>query len=571
MAQMYPEWIDEEHRRSNPKFRAEFKVYDALAESLGDPWTVFYSRTWSWVERGSRLRTREADFIIAHPDIGILIMEVKGGGITVRDGQWSSRDRYGKEHNINPFDQVAIATRSLERRLAEERLNPFKGFRFCTAVCFPDINCAEALPQLDEKHLSVVVDAAGLDDLPNSLLSIFKDNSGSFSPPGESRIAVLKHLVACSWYINAPKHIQITDTEEEIKKLTTNQFKLLYQLAPSADRLLVSGCAGSGKTMLAAEIARRMAQLERKRVLFTCYNRNLALWIRTSPFFVDDGHMMVTNFQQLCAEFAKQAGLDLPRIQSPNDPKAAHIFNVKYPELLLEAVSVLGEQFDAIIVDEGQDFNESWWAALQLLLHEEGSFHIYYDPRQRLTGPPESFPKDIQEGALCVDLKENVRNTKHIHDLAMRFHDTGGKGFEALCQFGVEPEFVAVEDGLSEHQAVTKIVSNLIFNEGIRASEIAILTPLSISSGESSWRHDHTLIGRYRLVHKINSRPHEIFCSSIQAAKGLEFPVVVLTELDKIQVEDLHDTFSSHMYVGISRARSHIIIMCHRKEFERFI
>jgi hypothetical protein len=54
MAKMFPEWISDEQREANPKFRAEFKVYDILKRSLSDEWYVFYSRTWTWVENNSR-------------------------------------------------------------------------------------------------------------------------------------------------------------------------------------------------------------------------------------------------------------------------------------------------------------------------------------------------------------------------------------------------------------------------------------------------------------------------------------------------------------------------------------
>src|SRR5262249_43307351 len=158
-------------------------------------------------------------------------------------------------------------------------------------------------------------------------------------------------LVACSWYINAPKSIQINDTEDEIKRLTDSQFKLLYQLAPTAHRLLVTGCAGSGKTMLAAETARRMVHLAKKRVLFTCYNRNLATWIRNSSFFADNGLMMVANYHQLCADFARSAGIEPPKRLGDNRAENDPVFKEVYPNLLLDIAAKVGAQFDAIIID----------------------------------------------------------------------------------------------------------------------------------------------------------------------------------------------------------------------------
>lgn len=362
MAKMFPEWINAEQRQTNPKFRAEFMVYDSLERSLSNEWYVFYSRTWKWVEQNSRLRLRETDFIIAHPKCGILLMEVKGGGIEVRDGQWFSTDRYGNEWEISPYEQVAIAVLSLERRLNEESPNPFRNYRFSTAVCFPNVVLSDDIVHLEAQHQRITIDAPKMSDLHNTIIGILKDENGNFDPPGEARILMLKELVAASWYLHAPASIQINETENEIKRLTDNQFKLLYQLA-GAPRLLITGCAGSGKTMLAAEIARRMVHLHKKRVLFTCYNRNLAGWIRTSPFFVDNGAMMVANYHKLCADFIQAAGLELPKSKSRSIAKNHPIFEEVYPNLLLEAAEMTGQQFDAIIVDEGQDFLETWWTS----------------------------------------------------------------------------------------------------------------------------------------------------------------------------------------------------------------
>lgn len=263
------------------------------------------------------------------------------------------------------IEQVSIATLSLERRLEEESPNLFKKYRFSTAVCFPDVDISSNLSYLEQKHQRITIDALRMQNLREAIIEVMKDNHEKFDPPGEARILMLKELVACSWYINSSKSIQIYDTENEIKKLTEKQFKLLYQLAPTAHRLLISGCAGSGKTILAAEIASRMVRLDKKRVLFTCYNRNLALWLRTSSFFVDNGLMMVSNYQKLCADFARNWGI------------------------------------------------------------------------------------------------------------------SHGKGYKALSELNIEPEFVPIPDTKKEHQVVREVVERLIEKEKITSKDIAILTPLS--------------------------------------------------------------------------------------------
>lgn len=571
MAQMYPEWINEQERRRNPKLSAEYRVYDALRESLpGDKWYVFYSRTWNWVERKARrLRTREADFIIAHPMYGILILEVKGGKIEVIEGRWTSTDRNGRIWEIDPYDQVAIAAVSLERRLGEEKNNPFAGFRFSTAVCFPDVSLAECQQGPAADKCGITIDASQMSHLKDAVLVAMKDGEGDFCPPGEARILALKELIAHSWYVDVPKSVQVKETERHIKKLTEDQFKLMYDLAPSARRLVVSGCAGSGKTVMAAEIARRMVLLGNKKVLLSCFNKNLATWLRQSHYFVDNNSMLISNYHKLCADFATQAGLALPDIDEGTRQSHDPIFETEYPELLVQSAEKMGLRFDAIVVDEAQDFLGSWWTSLLLLLAEEGCMHVYLDGHQNLRGDASKLPDEITANAMTLDLTENVRNTKAIHDLAMTCHPSRGRKYKALCEVGVEPQYVAVEDGKTEHQALSALIDKLTRKDGVASADIAVLTPLSISEGKSNWRPGETLVGKFRLVHDLKPAPHEIFCSSVASAKGLEFPVVIMTEIDAEQESD--SAFLQRMYVGLTRARSVLYVLTSEAKFREAV
>ena len=120
-----------------------------------------------------------------------------------------------------------------------------------------------------------------------------------------------------------------------------------------------------------------------------------------------------------------------------------------------------------------------------------------------------------------------------------------------------------------EHEVVRRILEQLVNDEKIAPSDIAILTPLSLVRGNSYWKPDKTLLGRFRLVHHLNPAPNEIFCSSISAAKGLEFPVVILTELHSPAIKDEVSDYPAYLYVGVSRARSHLVVTGDRQDLER--
>ena len=94
--------------RNDPGRRAEVKLYDALKAQLPAGWVVFYGVAWLTPTARGAPRDGETDFILAHPAKGVLLIEVKGGGIRFdeRRRQWMSRDRFGDEHDIDPFERV---------------------------------------------------------------------------------------------------------------------------------------------------------------------------------------------------------------------------------------------------------------------------------------------------------------------------------------------------------------------------------------------------------------------------------------------------------------------------------
>ena len=95
--------------RADPKRSAEVQVYDRLrADPVLAGFTVFYSCEWIGAHDGL-LKDGEADFVLAHPAIGFLVIEVKGGRVSRRiaDGKWTTTDRDEETHPIsNPVAQA---------------------------------------------------------------------------------------------------------------------------------------------------------------------------------------------------------------------------------------------------------------------------------------------------------------------------------------------------------------------------------------------------------------------------------------------------------------------------------
>ena len=77
MAKIYPERLPVSIH-DDPKRNAERRVYAAL-KSLSSPYLVFYSVHWQTISNYRGMEEGEADFVITHPDKGIVVLEVKGG------------------------------------------------------------------------------------------------------------------------------------------------------------------------------------------------------------------------------------------------------------------------------------------------------------------------------------------------------------------------------------------------------------------------------------------------------------------------------------------------------------
>ena len=165
--------------------------------------------------------------------------------------------------------------------------------------------------------------------------------------------------------------VQLDETLVDLQQATEQQIAILRMLR-TQPRLLVEGCAGSGKTLLAVCLAREHAALG-KSVLLTCFNRNLAEYL--SDVLADVPTVTVMNFHELVRTRVLAAGLSF---QVPEElQQRIKFFRDDCPELLINGVELLGEGFDTLIVDEGADFTSTWWVALEVLGRQDFSWYCF--------------------------------------------------------------------------------------------------------------------------------------------------------------------------------------------------
>jgi hypothetical protein len=521
---------------------AERRLYEGFLEQLDDVYVVYHSVDWV-IARDGRSEQGEADFVIAHPELGILVLEAKGGSIAYDPAtrRWVQRGRGGAhELDEDPFhqaeDEMRSLTRILEAQPGWERWKPSYGF----GVAFPDGRYERAAHPGAPVELAIDHDdLARLSERVPEVMRTWRRPGRAFGAEGMDALAL---ALGFRVEVRLPLRLRFDEEDKKIVELTQDQAWVLA-FVMNRTRAAVTGAAGSGKTLLALQLAKRLAA-KGHRTLLTCFNRRLAEHLREQAGGVRD--LDVHHFHELCVRVAGEAGLTVP--SADIEPGARH-FEHDLPELLLEATTKLGPRYDAVVVDEGQDFREWWWPAL-LALHrdpDEGMLYVFLDDNQNLYGGTLPIAEDLRVGPM----PHNLRNTREIGEFVSVFY-AGEQKPIAKGPAGRPVEILGYRDDEGLARLLGTVLRNLLEEEHLSMEDIVVLTPSGTGKSRLRARGD---VEGYRLSETVE--PGTILATSVHAFKGLERPVVILAELGDKHLEDLRQ----YLYVGGSRARNHLIVL----------
>jgi hypothetical protein len=522
---------------------AERRLYEGFLEQLGDEYVVYHSVDWVLANGGERAEG-EADFVIAHPVDGVLVLEAKGGRLAYDPAtrRWRQTGRTGS-HVLeeDPFHQARDEMHSLRKILSAQdgwsRWMPSYGYGLATPDGTYDADAHPAAPR------EVVIDRDDMDRLAERVPEVMRYWRRPGRRFGAEGMEALARALGFAVEIRTPLKLEFDEEDRKIVELTDDQAWILAFIS-HRQRALVTGPAGSGKTVLAIQIARRMAEAGRP-TLLTCFNKMLGEYLRRSTEGVE--HLDVMHFHELCVRTAREAGFGLPAASvEPGSP----YFERELPDRLAEAAEVLGPRYDAMVVDEAQDFREVWWPSL-LALHrrpDDGPLYLFADDNQNLYGG--ALP--VADGdARCPPLPANLRNTRAIHDFVSVFYEGGARSL-GKGPPGRPPEILGYrhDDDLAHLLAV--VLHNLVEGEHVPLEDIVVLTP---SGKDKSRLRARERVDGFRLSDTV--RPGTVLTASVHGFKGLERPVVILAELGDKHEEDL----APYVYVGGSRARNHLIVL----------
>lgn len=492
----------------NGSARAEPAIYKALS-LLDDSFIVIHSLPWICAAvksiNPSYAPTGEVDFIVLHPDYGILAIEVKGGQFTYDQYQFVYL------HNkqvFRPIDQLIRGTFALRDLLLNRGVRITIGY----AWVFPDVDMhGKAVPSglVDTAQRPLFLDHRDIPNIKENILRLMRywQKTQHSRPPGQE-------LVDKALEILAPKETYILgwdariDNDNRTWLVLTDQQRRLLRSLNNNDRTIVTGGAGTGKTVLAIALARLIAG-ENKRILFLTFNNPLFQKIQKQ--LADEKGVEVFTFHQLCGRAERALG-----VFSEPQSKTQEWFDIFALQALAEAIRLRKfQKYDALIIDEGQIFHQEWY---EILLRAIGRVHVFADQTQAFSYEKGLTNKEIER---IIDaehvgmLTENMRSPRQV--------------FERL-DVALENDYDQISRRPEEADALQEIASfdvlgdllvmlRCLAEENIQRDSIAVLTS---HAGIQS-------LQRTSLLEQVQALAGAVETSS--KVRGLEFPVVVTFDL----------------------------------------
>ena len=547
--------------------RGERLVYEAMV-NLPPDWVIFHSCKEDYRE-DNRYVHYEADFVVLVPERGLVVLEVKDWPqVRIQDGRWQSRrheEEEWKPHAQSPLEQANIALQKIMRSLAR-------------------CGCLPAAPQRwpEHRHMAILTQATPLGENCGNL------PFDSLYLCGEGSLSQLQQRIESLFVLNqaermSPRRVQrikealspsvlfrlsVTNYLQEMDMAAAHLLELLPALQESTGGIRVEGCAGSGKTVMAcAEAARQAAAAPRDgqhHVLMLCFNHSMAAELTRHPLLAEQKDaLLVSTFHDFC----------IHHILEPR--QLNHLVNYsgtgdRLPEDAISYISTLQPElphYDAIFVDEAQDFRSSWWQLIQSLLTPDGRFYIFADEHQDLYDRYSQLPE------LPTRLRLN-RNLRNAHQIAGFSHSMLPQPAQAPGILPMSGAGVHISPAADTPEAraaeVTRIINQLLQDDTqVHPCDIVVLSP---------WRTSHPRCCLNLVPGLATAPPDEspaaaaarrescrhpeatrIFASTVKSFKGQEAAYVIVT--DVIGLGESRGFDIKELYTACTRARYGLFII----------
>ena len=487
----------------------------------------------------------EADLVVLMPDVGILVLEVKGGSVTVQPDKtghsWWIR-RQGKDVRIDPVDQVRTAKHALKRYVEQHPRGGASrrvGWGHGLVTVYSPFAADFSVPELPRWALHDRDDQPALGDRA-------RDNAWWMlhgqRPPTHDDVEAIADILTGRFATPYDVNAESDDRAAEFDRLTMEQSSIL-QVTRLLHRVEVRGGAGSGKTVLALQQAKELTRggqgRKPQRVALLCYSIGLAEHLRRQVATWDRRHRPA--FVGTFHAFGQQWGA------AEGDRTDSDFWEERLPAEMAELAAALPDKqkYDAVIVDEAQDFADPWWTPVLRALRdeEEGGLYVYSDENQRIFArfgrPPVAL--------VPLVLDHNLRNTRQIHEsfgplAPSRMYSRGGDGptvrFVATTQ---DDALEAADDAV-----------DALLESGWEPRNVALLTTGHRHPVQVERTDFHDQEGYWRTYWD-----DDVFYGHVLGCKGLERRAVVLC----LNEDGSRDRARERLYVGMSRATDELVVV----------
>lgn len=525
---------------------SEKSVYDFLS-SLSDSYVIFHSV--QWVKKSNKWKStwKENDFLILHKRLGALVLEVKGGDISFKDGVFHQMNSATGETKIlsekkknDPLSQAIDGIYHYRRAICEIEKDIDSRFPIEAAVWFSSSDIKDKINGFPLGYREVSGAVLGQESFskgPQAIYDIFSFyNSKSKVDITDEEFIKIVELIASDFELITAPGAKKSELEHAFLKLTTEQTGLLDYISEQKNAT-IQGVAGTGKTLIAKEAARRFG-LEGRRVLFLCFNR--FLFIHLSHDYPYE-NVTYYNIHTLITKY----GTNYEDLSNPKDRAKA-----------LQSIDWDALPFDDVVIDEGQDFdNDEIIYFKDFCELTNGHFFVFYDKNQLLT--TKEVPRWINESECKLVLTKNCRNTYEIALTSYNVIDVELN--QKINMINGDQTIISFVKG----EPLMKLVKLInYFTDDINGYEYSDIVILSLKTEEESILNGINKISGIPISREKNLSSI-LFTTAIKF-KGLESRVIIITDIDEraFSNEEKKRVF----YVACSRATQRLALFVNANE-----
>ncbi len=520
----------------NINSNAELKVFSLLQNlDLGTGWTAYHSLN---VSEHAYKQWAELDFVIVGPK-GIIVLEIKGGRIAYNNGIWSFTDRYGIIHKKSegPFKQAESGMYALRDKISSVYGSDWQNrIKLGWGVIFPDITFTSSSPETPKEVICDERATKSINEFTKYIKRLLEywGGKGKIISNLEPDDILLKNLAAYlrpNFDFSPSLNNKINVIHQEIVQLTNEQYRYLDALE-NQDRIICSGGAGTGKSFLAVETARRELA-----------NGNTVLFIAMHEIFV--AYLKIQLEHKL-------------------------LKTCTFSELSNTINDVEKCQFDVLIVDEGQDLlslNNLDCFDKALKKGIDGGRWRWFMDENAQAGVLGDCDLDVIEmlkstSATYMSLKYNCRNTQQI--ISETELTTGAYvGITEIKGEGPLVEYCQVANDEDEIDKLVKHIESLVLS-GVELNDMVILSPVSRDQSivmrlPNKWSKRLQFINT---INVISPGYGSLLFSTIVDFKGLERRFVMIIDTDMLNGLDRYESL---LYVGMTRSHAGLWIAIGQK------